>query len=762
MVSPIDKTDAKKPDTMMREKLRIIFFIVAFILLLILVDHYLPEHESYSRGYDDPPGELEKPGVRFGESFLIKTDFYKSAGIGVVTDIAYGELNPSPGKEIGIAGNKSAVFTDISGKRVRRVGYKDSGSHVNFVDVDGDGVTEFYSRGGGVYIYPTLIGNNGKLRWKYNTVEMMSAGDIDGDGGAEFVVAVNWLQSIRLVSSNMVLQKEYPFYAEWIELADTNSDGKDELLCSNRSEGLTIYDGRGNLVGSKYNWYMMREFSISRFPGYGEREFVLHSSLYRIMVYDTDGFTIRELYAPDCDISGYYSGYAQGAVAPFGNGMPEFFAVLVEARDIDRSILYLYDPDGGLVYEEVLPHAGAAIATVPLDGDGTDSILVGGYNKVLRYDINPEFEGVPPVLEGKPPSLFKEPERNTDVEEMVDSIDTSPPPGFENPGMVKGEDFLLKSSFLDEPRLGMITDIAAGELDPADGDEIGIAGKGGIYYADVDGKMKRRLETAAWDTPIHFVDVDSDGISEYIARGILKDSPGLFSHNGRGLWRYSGIAGVNGMAGGDVDGDGIMEFAVGFSDEEGIHLLDANGNLIWKAEDKDVWHIELVDIDGDGKDEIIHSNANDEIVIRDETGAIVGSAKAPGHFSQFSLVEWPGAPGDEYIVFAGDDVVWVVDYDASVVKKYDAPGCGLLGDAWATRVKLREGYPDFFAVIVDNGIIRNPCVLYVYNSEDELVFREILPATGARITAVSPGENLPEFLLVGTNGKVWRYDLNIR
>ncbi|MBV9469547.1 MAG: hypothetical protein JO316_10685 [Abitibacteriaceae bacterium] len=50
-----------------------------------------------------------------------------------------------------------------------------------------------------------------------------------------------------------------------------------------------------------------------------------------------------------------------------------------------RSVLYLYDPTGTLVYEEVLPEAGAAVKAVALNNASTETLLVGGVNQVWQY-----------------------------------------------------------------------------------------------------------------------------------------------------------------------------------------------------------------------------------------------------------------------------------------------------------------------------------------------------------------------------------------
>lgn len=70
-------------------------------------------------------------------------------------------------------------------------------------------------------------------------------------------------------------------------------------------------------------------------------------------------------------------------------GQPEYFAVLLDYKLDERSVLYVYDSKGGLVYEEVLPESGAGIAAVPDGKIGTEKLLIGSNNQVWQYEGQP-------------------------------------------------------------------------------------------------------------------------------------------------------------------------------------------------------------------------------------------------------------------------------------------------------------------------------------------------------------------------------------
>lgn len=63
------------------------------------------------------------------------------------------------------------------------------------------------------------------------------------------------------------------------------------------------------------------------------------------------------------------------------------------------------------------------------------------------------------------------------------------------------------------------------------------------------------------------------------------------------------------MAAGDLGGDGQLEFVVGLNCGGGIHLLSADGKVLWKQPDVNVRRVAVVDIDGDERPEILHNNS---------------------------------------------------------------------------------------------------------------------------------------------------------
>jgi len=332
------------------------------------------------------------------------------------------------------------------------------------------------------------------------------------------------------------------------------------------------------------------------------------------------------------------------------------------------------------------------------------------------------------------------------------------------PGVVKGAGLLAQSVYFSDPRLGSVTDLALGRLDPASGAEIGVAGVDGAAFLDATGNVKSTVKFSTAFRRINFVDVEGDGVCEFMERGSWGSSAALLNHAGKVLWTYGGKQpGVDDMAAGDLDGDGKLEFVVGFNGSGGIHLLDHTGVARWQRPDSNVWHVEIVDISGNGHPEIVHSNAAGQLTVRDAVGSIVSqtqpSAAASGakvYFSHFSLCHWPTPASRPLLLTPGMNSLLVFDAAGKLQATFDAPKVGLLAEAIGTPVKLQRNAPEYFAAAV-TFMPGDRSLLFLYDANKALVYQEVLPETCAALAAMPLGKTGAEALLVGGEGKVLQY-----
>jgi|GEM_PF-1082837 len=335
------------------------------------------------------------------------------------------------------------------------------------------------------------------------------------------------------------------------------------------------------------------------------------------------------------------------------------------------------------------------------------------------------------------------------------------PSELKNPSILKNSNLFTKSVFsniiLRENQLGDVTDIVLGELDPNPGLELGIAGtRGAVLLDSKNFNIKSAVSFDKMLSNVNIVDVNNDGICEFINRGSWCNDASLIDHNGKTIWTYTGKSGIDDMAAGDIDGNGVREFVVGFNGGGGVHLLDSTGRKQWEKPDGNVWHVELIDVNGDGKLEIVHSNAAGQITIRGKEGNIISRNKPLPYFSDFSLVKWPSKRDKEYVLFSENDIIWLLDFNGKDIAKFDAPKCGNLGHARGVPIKIKSDQPEYFAVVVEFRHWERS-ILYIYNTSKVLVYQEILPDACSAITAIPIEKPDVETLLVGCKGKVLQY-----
>lgn len=337
------------------------------------------------------------------------------------------------------------------------------------------------------------------------------------------------------------------------------------------------------------------------------------------------------------------------------------------------------------------------------------------------------------------------------------------PKGFEMPQelstgkILVGKGVLEKELFYDDNRLGLVTDISYGEHDSSDGAEIVIVGTRGAAFVNREGKSEKFVLFRGMQTNhVDAVDIEGDGICEFLNRGSWSTPVALIDHEGKLLWTYSERPGVDDAAAGDIDGDGRLEIVVGFNGGGGVHLLDSKGKKIWEDKDGNVWHVEIVDVDGDGRPEIVHSNAGGQITVRDKDGHVLNRSKPSSYFSHFSLTQWIGK-NRQYALLASDDKIWVFDFDATVVAQLNAPLCRtVVGHARGTPLRVQSDDLQYYATLVafPNW---NRAILYLHDSAEKLVYQEIIPENCEAISAFAPADGIAEILLVGAKDKVWKY-----
>lgn len=244
-------------------------------------------------------------------------------------------------------------------------------------------------------------------------------------------------------------------------------------------------------------------------------------------------------------------------------------------------------------------------------------------------------------------------------------------------------------------------------------------------------------------------------------RGGDRQQVGLFDSAGLERWRYGlGLEPTpHDMAGGDLDGDGRPEFVVGMSGENGLLLLDAAGKEKWKQPESQVWRVEILDLDGDGKTEIVHTNADGKVRIRDANGKLMREITYNTYVIVFSLCRWPDANGGWGLLNNNkQEGIQLMDFSGNVVSKFFPPVKGLR--VFGTPVRLSAAGKPHFALLVCDGVPRHDTRLYLYDAKGEMVFERKFLTPQATLLSVPDDTLGTEKLLVGeSEGAVWQIRL---
>jgi len=327
------------------------------------------------------------------------------------------------------------------------------------------------------------------------------------------------------------------------------------------------------------------------------------------------------------------------------------------------------------------------------------------------------------------------------------------PSSLSAPGVTTGANVVSKPVVISVPGVGSISDIA-------------FDNKGNIVLAGTTGAaigkptLQSFISTAQWPQSMDSISIITNRIGNinYLKHGSWGSHSTLMDAQGKPVWTYKAALGIDDTAFGDVNGDGFLEFAVGLNGRGGIFLLDQSGKELWGQSDANVWHVEITDTNGDGKLEIVHSNASGQIVVRDGMGSILKSNQASGYINKFSLCAWPNRTAQRYILSSQENAVLLFDYDGKTLASLNAQGSSEYGDAKGTWVKFRNGHSDYFAVL-DFVQIWDSSMLFIYSPPGKLVYREVLPGYFSSIATLIDPKTKDESLLIGGLDKVLKYSV---
>ena len=248
----------------------------------------------------------------------------------------------------------------------------------------------------------------------------------------------------------------------------------------------------------------------------------------------------------------------------------------------------------------------------------------------------------------------------------------------------------------------------------------------------------------------------------------------LLDSAGNELWRAGEKLApgqtIDGVCGGDLDGDGRPEFAVFYRYGGGIRLVDEAGQIRWIHPADSIEQLDMADVRANGRTGLLYSRPRNagteaEFTTLDANGQIRNKLKLDTPATAFALVDWPGLPDRPNLLLAEDNHIRILDLDGREIQRLEAPGCRSYGEVAAAPVRFRAGAPAYLAV--RKNLHPDLAALYVYDAEGKLVQQDVEAGWGRpapALAAVPAGTNGAERLLVGAgdgfHAALWEYALD--
>ncbi|MEM7015590.1 MAG: VCBS repeat-containing protein, partial [Verrucomicrobiota bacterium] len=243
------------------------------------------------------------------------------------------------------------------------------------------------------------------------------------------------------------------------------------------------------------------------------------------------------------------------------------------------------------------------------------------------------------------------------------------------------------------------------------------------------------------------IDVDRDGTFEFIDGGFGSPLLELIAADGARIWEFDqrsftdnpvSEADVSVIKGGDLDGDGKMEIVIEFN-HRNIIAINHDGSIRWRKPALQSWGLELLDIDGDGKSEVIHLDQN-KAVIRD--GAGVPLQHTPFSFGSLAMdLVWNLPTQDPHLVGLQGDQVHRID-PLSLAKKFPQLRAPFPKTANANQIAIREVIP------VNLGGSVYYAAHYIHPYEYDLAYLGVFSANGNMIYEETFNRRLLELVAV--------------
>jgi hypothetical protein len=424
-------------------------------------------YSIFSQGgiFGDMPAEIRNAGILKGRTFLSKKELFKMKEQSFWETVSNASKTKDNnerqkmlqgwtgqklfsftdikviGNEIVAAGNSKAFVFDLSGKQKREISFEPAQIKVKIGSYEQKSFQPFLTNLKIVQLNKHTFGfssidpvqgfqvfdDNGKLLWAYDKKQIEldlfgsrkeqkksineenyilegCVGDLDNDGYAEYIVAIN-SDGIRAFNRSGKLQwflpEEFPNYG--LLIADVDGDGKNELLAT--GQGSMVLNSKGetkrNIEAGDLNPAILfrennKKKSIVFCNINGNKLKCVDDTNAMVMAADAPLSEIpkknpKKITIPDHPEMSYMddrtcADFPQAVWVTFRKDQPRYLALVDPFIGLKRSHFYLYNDKGNLVYHELLPEEAKVIGVLPAANEEQEIIIAG--KSLWKYSLN--------------------------------------------------------------------------------------------------------------------------------------------------------------------------------------------------------------------------------------------------------------------------------------------------------------------------------------------------------------------------------------
>ncbi len=207
--------------------------------------------------------------------------------------------------------------------------------------------------------------------------------------------------------------------------------------------------------------------------------------------------------------------------------------------------------------------------------------------------------------------------------------------------------------------------------------------------------------------------------------------------NGKALWSYSAMMGIDGAHWGDLDGDGTDELIVGMNGLGGLDAVSADGKKLWHASLANVWSQAVIPAGSGGQALVFASEAGGTVRVFNAQGRAVRTLRPDGAYYTTLAAGVMDRSGTVQVLALGQSSQGSSGQDAVA---FDSKG----QVAWSAPVRAAGGWVKVRFARGDIAGDGNFEWAFIESSGDMV----LVTATGEKLAAIPGQSGASDFVIV--------------